>query len=118
MTASLALADWTKISTGYQSTSYADLNSIQVGNTTTVMNALIDYTKAPFDGNNLSYLSLKMKVEYNCTTKQFRTLHLSSYAGHMATGARPYTSDELTDWQAVLPKQTQDELWEVACKKK
>ena len=113
-----AFADWSKVTTSYQSTSYADLNSIKVNGNMATMDALIDYNKVPFDGNNLPYLSVKMRAEYNCATKQFRTLKLTSYSGHMASGEQPYTSAEPTEWQTVLTKYTQDAFWETACKKK
>lgn len=115
---SAALADWTKVTKGYQSKSYVDLGSRQKTGDIASMDVLIDYDKVPFDGNNLPYLSLKMKAEYNCATKQFRTVKLTSYSGHMATGDQPYTSIEPDEWQPVLAKHTQDVLWEMACQKK
>ena len=110
-----ALGEWTKVTAGYQSTSYADKGTLQKTGDVVAMDVLVDYVKVPFDGNNLPYLSLKMKGEYNCATKQFRTINLTSYSGHMGTGAKPYTSTEADEWQTVLPKHNQDALWKAAC---
>jgi hypothetical protein len=81
------------------------------------MNVLVDYIKVPFDGNNLPYLSLTMKSEYNCATQQFRTVHITSHSGHMGAGDRPFTSAEADAWQPVLPKHNQEALWKAACGK-
>jgi hypothetical protein len=116
--ANTAFAEWTKVATSYQSTNYADLNSIQMVGEIASMDTLIDFKKAPFDGNNLPYLSLRMKGEYNCMTKEYRTVNLASYTGHMATGQQPYWSMEPTEWEAVLVKHTQEGLWKAACRKK
>ncbi len=115
---SAALGEWTKIATSHLSRSYADIGNIQRNDDIASMDVLIDYEKAPFDGNNLPYLSLKMKGEYNCATKQFRTVNLTSYSGHMATGDKPFTSSEADEWQPVLPRHKQEALWKVACRKK
>lgn len=112
------MADWTKVTTGYQSTSYADIGSLKKIGDIASIDVLVDYVKVPFDGNNLPYLSLKMKSEYNCATKQFRTVTITSYSGHMGTGDRPYTSSEADEWQPVLPKHNQAALWKAACKEK
>jgi hypothetical protein len=114
---SAAFADWTKVTTGYQSTSYADLSSLQKTGDVVSMNVLVDYVKVPFDGNNLPYLSLTMQGEYNCATQQFRTTHITSHSDHMGAGDRPYTSSEADAWQPVLPKHNQEALLKAACGK-
>lgn len=114
---SAAVGEWTKITKGYQSTSYADLGSLKKTGDIASLQVLVDYVKVPFDGNNLPYRSLKMTSEYNCTTKQFRTVHITSYSGQMATGDKPYTSSEPDEWQPILPRHNQDALWKTACEK-
>ncbi|MET0377444.1 MAG: surface-adhesin E family protein [Spongiibacteraceae bacterium] len=111
-----ALAEWSKISTGHNTTSYADLNTLRKNGDIATMWVLVDFVKVPFDGNNLPYLSLKMNVEYHCTTTQFRFLKLTSFVGHMATGKQPYTSVDPGTWQAVVPGTVQKPLWDVACR--
>lgn len=110
-----AFADWKPISKTYQSVGYADLDSIQKSGDITSMKILIDYEQPPFDGNNLSYRSLTLTVEYHCTTKQFRTLKLTSYLGRMATGQKPYHSEEPNEWQPVPASSIQDSFWKTAC---
>lgn len=112
-----ACAEWTPVTKTYQSKGYADFNSLQKRGDVTSMNVLIDYEKPPFDGNNLSYRSLKQKAEYNCATKQFRTLELTSYANNMGKGHRPYHASESSEWQAVQAKSIQEDFWKAACKK-
>lgn len=116
-TAQTTFAEWKPITKTYQSVGYVDVSSIQKHGDITSMNTLIDYAKPPFDGNNLSYKSLTLNSEYNCTTKQFRTLKLTSYLGNMATGQKPYSSDESSEWQAVPASTIQEGFWKTACGK-
>jgi hypothetical protein len=110
------LAEWRKIASGFNPTAYADIDTITRNGDIATMWVLIDFKKAPFDGNNLPYLSLKMKSEYNCAASQFRFIDLTSYSGHMATGRKPYTSIEPGAWKAVVGDGIQKPLWDVACK--
>lgn len=110
-----AFAEWSTVSRTHNKTTYADLSTLQKNADIATMWVLVDFDKAPFDGNNLPYLSLKMSVEYHCTATQFRVLKLTSFAGHMATGKQPYVSVEPGEWQAVPPGTIQKPLWDVAC---
>lgn len=112
-----AFAEWSKVSGTHNKTTYADLETRQKIGDIATMWVLVNFDKAPFDGNNLPYLSLKMNVEYQCVATQFRVLKLTSFAGHMATGKQPYTSVDPGEWQAVPPGTIQKPLWDVACKK-
>ena len=113
----IAFADWQQITKTYQSTGYVDRSSIQKKGDVTSMNVLIDYEKPPFDGNNLSYRSLTLSSEYNCTTNQFRILKLTSHLKNMATGPKPYHSDEPSEWHAVPTTSVQNGFLKVACEK-
>ena len=112
-----AHADWQAVTKTYQSIGYVERSSIQKRGDITSMDTLIDYEKPPFDGNNLSYKSLKLISEYNCATKQFRTLTLTSYSENMAKGHKLYHSSEASEWQAVPATSIQDGFWKVACEK-
>ncbi len=114
----MAVADWQQIISTYQSIGYVDRDSLQRSGDITAMHVLIDYEKPPFDGNNLSYRSLTLHSEYNCATRQFRTLTLTSHAGNMATGAKPYRSGEPGEWQTPPAKSIQEEFWKEACNDK
>lgn len=116
MMSSRALAEWTKVFSGYNPTAYADLATLTRDGDIATMWVLVDFKKVPFDGNNLPYLSLKMKTEYHCKKTEFRFLELASYSGHMATGHKPYTSEEPSAWQPANDQGIQKPLWDVACK--
>lgn len=113
-----AFAEWKKIVTTYNPSAYADLATLQRNGNLANMWVLIDYKKVPFDGNNLPYRSLKMHVEYNCVTTEFRFLELASFEGQMATGRSPYAAIEPGAWQTAAPEGIQHPLWETACKKR
>jgi hypothetical protein len=110
-----AMAEWSKIFSGFNPTAYADLDALARSGDIATMPVLVDFKKPPFDGNNLPYLSLKMKAEYNCKTVQFRLLELASYSGHMATGHKPYTTAEPTEWKIAGSEGIQKPLWDAAC---
>lgn len=112
---SIAIGEWKKIDTGHRSTAYADIQTLRRQDTIATMNVLIDFEKPPFDGNNLPYLSLKMTVEYDCKTPQFRAMKITSYAGHMATGDKPYASAEPQQWESIPDKSMQKSLRKTAC---
>lgn len=112
-----AVAEWKQIVTTYNPTAYADPATLQRSGDLASMWVLIDFKKPPFDGNNLPYRSLKMHVEYNCATIEFRFLELASFEGQMATGRTPYTSIEPGAWQPATPEGIQRPLWETACQR-
>jgi hypothetical protein len=114
-TINFAWGEWKKIDTGYRSTAYADIETLRKQNNIATMTVLIDFEKPPFDGNNLPYLSLKMIVEYDCKTPQFRAMQITSHAGHMATGEKPYVSAEPQPWESIPEKSMQKSLWKTAC---
>lgn len=113
---SRAQAEWTKVFSGFNPTAYADLDTLKRTGDVATMSVLVDFKKVPFDGNNLPYLSLKMKIEYHCQKAEFRFLELASYAGHMATGRSPYVAHEPSQWQPTTDHGIQKSLWDVACK--
>lgn len=117
LSAATAFADWKEITKTYQSVGYIDPDSIEKHGDVTSMKVLIDYQKPPFDGNNLSYRSLTLMSEYHCVNKQFRTLLLTSHVGNMATGQKPYHSDEASEWHSIPPTSIQKIFWEKACGK-
>lgn len=108
-------AEWQPVVNAANSVAYADPASIRRSETSATMHVLIDYAKPPFDGNNLPYLSLTMRNEYRCTDSHYRVLTITSHAGNMGRGERPYTSDEPGEWEAVSPRTVQGDLMKVAC---
>lgn len=108
---------WQQVVRGANSTAYADVESIERSAPLATMQALIDYQKPPFDGNNLPYRSLTMRNEYHCEEGRFRTLSITSHAGNMGSGERPYTTDEAGEWITVSKTSIQGDLWKLACAK-
>lgn len=115
---SIASAEWKEVTRTYQSTGYIDPDSIEKQGDTVSIKALIDYRKPPFDGNNLSYRSLTLISEYHCVNKQFRTLVLTSHLGNMASGHKPFHSDEPGEWHSIPATSIQGAFWKEACEKK
>jgi hypothetical protein len=112
------IRQWQKTIAGASSTGYAAPATIQRNGARSTMEVLVDYQKPPFDGNNLPYLSLTMRNEYDCDAQQFRVLAISSHSGNMGRGDKPYQTDEPGEWEPVTAGSIQKELWEVACEKR
>lgn len=110
-----ALGEWRQVVSAANSTAYADPTSIRRGAAAATMRVLIDYRKPPFDGNNLPYLSLTMRNEYSCGDGRFRVLEITSHAGPMGSGERPFTTDEPGAWEIVSPHTVQQDLLKLAC---
>ena len=115
LASNIAAAEWKPSVTGHNLTGYVDPDSIRKHGDGATMRVLVDYKTHPFDGNNLPYLSTLMLVEYDCKVARFRALETTSFAGHMATGHRPYISHEPGAWKPVTTKTIQDTLWNIAC---
>jgi hypothetical protein len=112
-----AQAEWRPVASAVNSTGYADADSIRRSGVSATMRVLIDYLKPPFDGNNLPYRSLTMQNEYHCEEARFRVLSITSHAGNMGRGDRPYTTDEVGEWEVVTNASIQKEMWKLACSK-
>lgn len=106
---------WRRVAGGANVTAYADIDSLRRNGPLVSLRALLDFAKPPFDGNNLPYLSLTMRNEYDCGEKRFRTLSITSHAGHMGSGERPYTTSEPSEWETVRATAIQNDLWKLAC---
>lgn len=106
---------WRRVASGVNVTAYADVDSVIRDGPLVSLRALLDFAKPPFDGNNLPYLSLTMRNEYRCDERRYRSLSITSHAGHMASGERPYTTDEPGAWEAVRSTSIQKDLFELAC---
>lgn len=106
---------WQRVAAGANVTAYADIDSVRRNGPLVSLRALLDFAKPPFDGNNLPYLSLTMRNEYHCGEKRYRSLSITSHAGHMASGERPYTTEEPGAWEPVRDTSIQKDLFELAC---
>jgi hypothetical protein len=112
-----AHGEWQPAATGANSTAYTDAASIRRHGATARMRVLIDFARPPFDGNNLPYRSLTMENEYQCDEGRLRVLSIASHADGMGRGERPYTSDEVGEWEAITDTSIQKDLWKQACAK-
>jgi hypothetical protein len=79
---------------------------------------LLDH-KAPYLlANGKPHLSIKRQSEYDCKQSQWRTLSLSFYSGHMATGELVYSSADPDNWHPIPMGSVGDALMQFACGKR
>ncbi len=64
-----------------------------------------------------SFLSVKLRREYDCTKEHTWLLAVTNYWGPMGTGRRNEGYLDKDHWLAVTPDSMDHDLWEVACGK-
>ena len=67
--------------------------------------------------SDVSFLSLKMHAQYDCTYLRWRRLALTNFSGHMGSGDVAYTNAEEGEWTSVASKSLGELLWLEACNK-
>lgn len=111
------MAEWTKISEsddkgGY--TAYADLTSIHKSNDKVKMWVFFDYiSEQKISGS--TFLSEKIRREYDCSGKHMRTLAYSLFSWNMEKGqiVRKYSQPQ--KWGPIQPESMDETEWKVAC---
>jgi len=105
---------WVKVHAGLDSTSYADLGTIQSIGDGIVMWGMQDF-ETPQTINGNSYSSTEGEFEYNCEGAQFRVVHSLFYSGHMGTGAIVSSDYNSTPWAAAPPGTHSEDMLKIAC---
>jgi hypothetical protein len=113
-TCSSAMAEWTKVVSNEESTTYADVSTINKVGDIAKMSDLTDINK-PSVG--LNYASFKTSHEYDCVSKKSRIVAFSRHSGSMGSGNIISSDTRLHDWLQVRVGGETESLWEVACSK-
>ena len=95
---------------------YVDPDTIRRTGDLVTMWHLADF-KTPQTVNDVSFLSLKMHAQYDCTYLRWRRLALTNFSGHMGSGHVAYTNAEEGEWTPVASKSLGELLWLEACHK-
>lgn len=112
-------AEWVKIGGNDENglTTYADPDTIRRKGDLVKMWTLYDY-KIPQTEAGVSYLSLRMQDEYDCTDERTRSLAVTSYSGNMESGKPIYNNSDAGKWAPIAPRTLYQTLWKFACGKK
>ena len=95
---------------------YVDPDTIRRTGDLVTMWHLADF-KTPQTVSDVSFLSLKMHAQYDCTYLRWRRLALTNFSGNMGSGDVAYTNAEEGEWTPVASKSLGELLWLEACHK-
>ena len=95
---------------------YVDPDTLRRTGDLVTMWHLADF-KTPQTVNDVSFLSLTMHAQYDCTYLRWRRLALTNFSGHMGSGDVAYTNAEEGEWTPLASKSLGELLWLEACNK-
>jgi len=118
LSSSPAYAEWMSLGESESGTTvYADPATMHREGNLVKMQVLFDFktiqTKA-----DVSYLSAKAQMEYDCAEQRFEGLTVLYFSGNMGNGKLLDRSSGKNRWLRILPGSLDHALWKLACGKK
>ena len=117
---SLVFAEWVVVERDYFSpglqTIYVDPTSLQRDGNLVTISQLIDYKW--MQGNYVGtprFLSTTARKQFDCTGRRVRSLTLTEYYGHMATGVAMSSYFANNQWLPIERQTLNHALFEIAC---
>ena len=112
-------AEWVKINTKDNLTTYVDPTSISKTENIARMSGIVDLKEAKKEELGKSFLSAKSVQEYDCKEEQVRKITLSFYSENMGAGEIVHTyNDEKWKWNPIAHGTISETMWKAACGKK
>ena len=110
-------AEWVLISKAQaEPATYIDSDTIRRKGNMVRWWQLLDY-KTVQTMADISYLSVKIQMEFDCAEEQIRALALSQFSGNMGSGEVVFSNFTKDEWEPVQPGSRGHTLWKVACRK-
>ena len=114
------MADWVKIGTNGNITTYVALPSTDKTDNIVKMWGLVDLKDPGKEEAGKSFLSAKALQEYDCQKTQVRKITLSFFSENMGSGnvVHTYMDAEKWKWAPVATGTLVESMWKMACGKK
>ena len=113
-----AYAEWMSLGASDSGTTvYADPATMRREGDLVKMLVLFDF-KTKQTKADVSYLSAKAQMEYDCAEQRFEGLAVMYFSGNMGSGNLLDRSSAKGKWLPVSPSSLDQGLWKVACGKK
>ena len=114
-----AKAEWVKINSHENLTTYVDPATIKNVGKIVQMLGIVDLKESRKDQDGKSFLSAKGLQEYDCKGEQARKIALTLYSGNMGAGevVHTYADADKWKWTQVTPGSIAETMWKTACKK-
>lgn len=116
-TATMAMAEWTKVSETDQNggyTVYADLTTKNRVKDEVKMWTLVDY-KIEQEDTGIYFLSKKIRRKYDCLSKHVKILAFKLYSWNMGQGELVRAYSQPQKWEEIQPASIDEIEWKVAC---
>ena len=111
-----AMADWVKVGSNESDTLFADPTTIIKTANKVKIQTLYNF-KAPLKTGSGTCLSAVAQIEYDCSTKQSRTLFFAFHSKSMGKGAKIFLDHETRQWEPARPGSTRETFWRFTCEK-
>lgn len=112
-----AFAEWREVGTNDGQTTYANPSIIRKAGNRVEMWHLLDFNTTN-TANSKTYLSLKVKSEYDCNKVQSRSLYTSAHKGNMGKGEVVGIESGPEEWKPIPLGSAKEYLFYIACRKK
>ncbi len=113
-----ACAEWMSLGASDSGTTvYADPASMRREGDLVKMLVLFDF-KTKQTKADVSFLSAKAQMEYDCAEQRFEGLAVTYFSGNMGNGNLLDRSSGKGKWIRVSPESLDQALWKLACDKK
>jgi hypothetical protein len=117
---SSANAEWVKINTNENLTTYIDPATISKTDDMVRMWGVVDLKESKKEQEGKSFLSAKGLQQYDCKAMQIRKISLDLYSKNMGVGeiVHTYADADKWKWTPVTPGSIAEVMWKTACGKK
>jgi hypothetical protein len=117
---SSANAEWVKINTNENLTTYIDPATISKTDDMVRMWGVVDLKESKKEQDGKSFLSAKGLQQYDCKVMQIRKISLDLYSKNMGVGeiVHTYADADKWKWTPVTPGSIAEVMWKTACGKK
>ncbi len=120
LASSSANAEWVKINTNENLTTYIDPTTITKVDNMVKMWGIVDLKESKKEQEGKSFLSAKGLQQYDCSEVKIRKISLDLYSKNMGAGdiVHTYADADKWQWTPVAPGSIAEIMWKSACGKK
>jgi hypothetical protein len=120
LASSSANAEWLKINTNENLTTYIDPATIIKTDNMVKMWGIVDLKESRKEQDGKSFLSAKGLQQYDCKEPQILKISLELYSKNMGAGdiVHTYADADKWKWMPVTPGSIAETMWKSACGKK
>ena len=110
-----AMAEWTEVNRSAKRTTYVDLNTIRRSGHMAKIWTLDDENFPRASRSGATYLSSRVRNEYDCRDERARMSDLSAHTERMAKGSTVFSYSEGGEWSSVVPDSIGEAIFKIAC---